>query len=134
MKGKSWGDRAVPPRPPVATLGWWWGEGPSASRAGGLGGPARPTQRLPFTSTALTNETDSARLYQYETGAVTTPIGALAGYYNVTRRVTSGGAASALNAASETMKVILATATPGPFSNLTYDGTHDFTSGPLRAA
>jgi hypothetical protein len=87
------------------------------------------TATLQLTRTALTNVTDTAGLYQYETGTVSTATGALAGYYNVTRRVTSGGAAAALNAASETINVILATTTPGPFNNLTLEGTHDFSSG-----
>lgn len=87
------------------------------------------TATLELTRTGLSNVTDSAGLYQYETGTVSTANGVLAGYYNVTRRVISGGAASALNAATETMNVILATTTPGPFNNLTLEGTHDFSSG-----
>jgi hypothetical protein len=87
------------------------------------------TATLELTRTVLSNVTDTAGLYQYETGTVSTSTGAPVGYYNVTRRVISGGAASALNAANETMNVILATTTPGPFNNLTLEGTHDFTSG-----
>jgi hypothetical protein len=88
------------------------------------------TAVLTLTRDSLNSVTDSAGTTQYETGAITTAAGAGIGFYNIARRYsTSGEVGPVLNAASETINLVLATAPTSPYQNVTVEGVHSFSTG-----
>jgi hypothetical protein len=93
---------------------------------GGVASAASTT--LTLTRTALTNVSDTAGLTQYEAGTVAKSGGAQIGYYNVTRRVTTGFSDS-LNTAAATITLVLAPSSGASLENITLQGSHSFSSG-----
>ncbi len=86
------------------------------------------TTTLTLTRNALTNVSDSAGLTQYEAGTVAKANGSAIGYYNISRRVTTGFSGP-LNTAAETITLVLAASASAPLNNITVEGSHSFDSG-----
>lgn len=94
----------------------------------GAASAATTTTTLTLTRTALTNVSDSAGLTQYEAGTVAKSTGASLGYYNVTRRVTTGFSGP-LNVGTSTITMVLAASNSAPLENVTLEGSHNYSSG-----